>query len=144
MGLFAKLMGTPAVKKEQDDVLLLHGMLLMAGADGSIEAKELATVSQFLNTLPEFQGKDIKKLFDDANKLVAKHGGLKASTKALLDIQSDAIRKKCFVLCADIALSSGDVDEQEDALLEKMKEMLKVDDELAGQVIKVLALKYAK
>jgi tellurite resistance protein len=48
------------------------------------------------------------------------------------------------VLCADIALSSGDVDDKEDALLEKLQGVLGVDQSTAAKVIEVLSLKYAR
>jgi uncharacterized tellurite resistance protein B-like protein len=142
MGLLSRLTGQPA-KKATDDVLLLHGMLLMAGADGTIEAAELSTVQAFFDTLPEFKGKSFDQLLTEANKVVAKHGNLKKSIAALGEIQSPAIKKKCFVLAADIALASGDVDESEEAMLETMQRLLDVDDDFARQVINVLQSKYA-
>ena len=48
------------------------------------------------------------------------------------------------MLAADIALASGDVDENEDALLETMQRLLNVDDQTAQTVVWVLSLKYAK
>ena len=145
MGLLGKLLGNSVPqKKATDDVLLLHGMLLMCGADGNVEAKELFTLQNFYNTLPEFEGKDFKTLLNEANKVVAKYGNLKESVKALGEIQSDAVKKKLFILSADIAMSSGDVDEQEDKLLEQMQRILGVDDTLAQKALEILALKYAK
>ena len=105
MGLLSRLMGGGAAnaKKATDDVLLLHGMLLMAGADGTIEQSELSTVQAFFDTLPEFKDKSFDELLSQANRVVAKHGGLKQSINALGEIQSPAIKKKCSVLAADIA-----------------------------------------
>ena len=143
MGLLSKLVGQSPAKKASDDVLLLHGMLLMAGADGTIEQSELSTVQAFFDTLPEFHGKDFDELLSQANRVVAKAGGLKQSIGALGDIQSPAIKKKCFVLAADIAMASGDIDESEDKLLEAMQRLLGVDDTFANKVIEVLQTKYA-
>lgn len=143
MGLLSKLMGTAPAKKATDDVLLLHGMLLMAGADGGIEGAEIATVEAFFNTLPEFKGKSFQDLLAQANKVVAKHGNLRESIKALSDISSPAVKKKLFVLAADIAMSSGDIDEAEDALLETYQRLLGVDDKFAQDVIEILGIKYA-
>ena len=63
---------------------------------------------------------------------------------ALAEISSEGVRKKTFVLAADIALSSGDVDEAEEELLEAMQRILQIDDALANKIVEVLALKYAK
>lgn len=144
MGLLSRLMGTTApTKKATDDVLLLHGMLLMAGADGTIEQSELSTVQGFFDTLPEFKDKNFDELLSQANRVVAKHGGLKQSIVALGDIQSPAIKKKCFVLAADIAMASGDIDEAEDKLMEAMQRLLGIDDDFASKTIEVLQTKYA-
>jgi uncharacterized tellurite resistance protein B-like protein len=145
MGLLSRLTGavTPT-KKASDDVLLLHGMLLMAGADGTIEQGEIETVEAYFATLPEFQGKDFGDLYNEAVKVLRKFPSVKDSVKALGEITSPVIRKKLYVLAADIAMSSGDVDEQEDELLETMQRLLDVDDALATKVLEVLAVKYAK
>ena len=118
-------------------------MLLMAGADGSIDQAELSTVQSFYDTLPEFKDKKFDELLSQANRIVAKHGGLKDSIKALGEIESPAVKKKCFVLAADIAMASGDIDEAEDKLLETMQRLLGIDDDFAHKVIDVLQTKYA-
>ena len=144
MGLLAKVTsGSQPVKKASDDVLLLHGLLLMCSADGVMEGTEMATLEAFYNTLPEFDGKDFDELLAQANKVVARHGNLKESVKAVAEIQSEAVRKKLFVLAADIAMSSGDVDESEDRMLEAFQRLLNIDDATATRVLEVLSMKYA-
>ena len=63
--------------------------------------------------------------------------------KALAEIQSEAVRKKLFILAADIAMSSGDVDEVEDQMLETYQRLLNIDDATATKILEVLAIKYA-
>jgi hypothetical protein len=46
------------------------------------------------------------------------------------------------LLAADIALSSGDVDEAEDAMLESMGRVLGIDEGTANNIVNVLAIKY--
>ena len=128
----------------EDDVLLLHGMMLMAGADGIIEGPEIATLQAFFNTLPEFEGKDFDELLAEANKVVSRFGSLKDSIKALEGIVSVPVRKKLFVLAVDIALASGDVHDSEDEVLSRMQKLLEVDDEEAERIMGVLALKYSR
>jgi uncharacterized tellurite resistance protein B-like protein len=144
MGLLTKVSaGATPAKKATDDVLLLHGMLLMTSADGVLEQSEISTVEAFFNTLPEFDGKDFNELLAEANKVVARFGNLKESVKGVAEIQSEAVRKKLFVLAADIAMSSGDVDESEDQMLEAFQRLLNIDDALATKIIEVLSIKYA-
>ncbi len=142
MGKLKSVAAATPIKETGDDVLLLHAMLLMAGADGSIEPAELSTVQALFDTLPEFRGKSFDSLLVDANRLVARHGGLPASVEALRALSGPTVRRKCFVLAVDVALASGDVDDAEDALLERMQEVLQVDDAFARQAIDVLELKY--
>jgi uncharacterized tellurite resistance protein B-like protein len=145
MGLLSKVSGgaTPT-KKATDDVLLLHGMLLMCSADGVMDAAEMATLEAFFNTLPEFDGKEFDDLLMHANKVVARYGNLKDSVKAVAEIESEAVRRKLYVLAADLAMSSGDVDESEDRMLEAFQRLLGIDDELATKIIEVLTIKYAQ
>ena len=144
MGLFGKLLGTAPAKKASDDVLLLHAMMLMSSADGYMEDSEVATLEGFINTLPEFKDADFAKQMAEAKKLRAKFNSVQDAVRALADISSEAVRKKAFVLAADIALSSGEVDEKEEELLEAMQRVMNIDDQLAQTAIYVLALKYAK
>ena len=55
MGLLGKVFGGQPAKKASDDVLLLHSMILMAGADGVLEGAESAQLEAFNTTLPEFR-----------------------------------------------------------------------------------------
>jgi tellurite resistance protein len=64
--------------------------------------------------------------------------------KALADFSTPTVKRKAFVLAADIAMSSGDVDESEDELLTAMQRILGVDDATADKVLEVLSMKYAR
>ena len=145
MGFLSRLTGGAAPQKSAtDDVLLLHGMLLMAGAEGFIDHAEIETVEAYFATLPEFKGKQFQDLYQQACKLVARYPNLKDSVKALGDIKSATVKKKLYVIAADLALSSGEVEEAEDELLDTMMRLLNIDDRFAQQVIEVLSVKYTK
>ena len=144
MGLLGKFLGGSPAKKPTDDILLLHAMMLMSSVDGYLEGSEIATLEAFINTLPEFKDADFDAQMAAAKKLRAKFQTAQDAVKALAEISSDAVKKKTFVLAADIAMSSGEVDEAEEELLEAMQRVLGVDDHLANQIVQVLALKYAK
>lgn len=144
MGLLGRLMGSTPAKKPTDDILLLHAMMLMSSVDGYLEGAEVATLEAFINTLPEFRDADFDQQMAAAKKLRAKFEKPQDAVRALAEISSDAVKKKTFVLAADIAMSSGDIDESEEELLEAMQRVLNIDDALAQKIIEVLALKYAK
>lgn len=142
MGLFSRLTGKQPEKKSTDDQLLFHAMICMAAADGVLEESEIATVEAFFLSLPDFRGKDFRGMLDNTNKLFNKHGGVAQSVQELSGIESEAVRRKAFILSVDVALSSGDVDEAEDQMLDAMQRILGVDDAFAGKVIEVLSAKY--
>ena len=145
MGLLSKLTGkvTPQ-KKPADDALLLHAMLLMCGADGSFDEQELPQVEGYFNALPEFEGKEFSNVYGEAAKVLKRFSSLKDSVKALSELSNQTVKNKCYLLAADIAMSSGDVDEAEDAMLDAMQRVLQVEDALATKILEVLTLKYAR
>jgi uncharacterized tellurite resistance protein B-like protein len=143
MGLLSGFRGNAPAKKPTDDVLLLHAMILMAGADGFFEDSEAETLEAFFAQLPEFQDKDFDEVYGNARKMVAKYPNLKESVKALADLSSPVLKRKAFVIAADIALASGDVDEAEDEMLSAMARVMAIDDGTANKVLEVLSMKYA-
>jgi hypothetical protein len=143
MGLLSRLTGkvTPQ-RKASDDALLMHGMMLMCGADGNFEQAEMETVEAYFAQLPEFRGKEFSDVYDDAVKILRRYPSLKDSVKSLGELSTPALKKKCYVLAADIAMSSGDVEEDEDAMLEAMQRILEIDDRFAQSALEILSVKY--
>lgn len=148
MGLLGKFLGTQPAKKPTDDVLLLHSIFCMAAADGSIEDSEHEMIRNFANTLPEFRsmnGEQFDNAISQVNKIVHKYNrDMKSSLQALNEIQSEAVRKKAFILAVDMAMSSGDVDQAEEEMLEAMQRILRIDDDLARRAVEIISLKYVK
>ncbi|MCK6572699.1 tellurite resistance TerB family protein [Myxococcota bacterium] len=145
MGLLSRLTSKIVPqKKAADDALLVHGMMLMCGADGSFDQEEVDTVNAYFSQIPEFEGKEFGDVYNEAVKILRRFPSLKDSVKALGDLSSQNLKNKCYLLAADIAMASGDVDEAEDQMLEAMQRVLTVDDALAQKILEVLTLKYSK
>ena len=144
MGLLSMFRSDTPAKKASDDVLLLHTMLLMAGADGYLDQGEVEAVEAYFTQLPEFEGKQFSDIYGEAKKLVARYSNLRESVKALSGFSNEKLRKKAFVLAADLAMASGDVSETEDELLTAMQRVLEVDDGTVQKVLDVLSMKYAR
>lgn len=142
MGLLSNLFGA-SNKKAGDDILLLTGMIAMCAIDGDFQEEEQIAVASFVATLPEFRGKDIRGLMKQAGAQLKAAGSLPGLMTKLAGIESPAVRTKLFVLAADLAMSSGDIDAGEEKLLGEMQKALKVDEVTAKKVVEVLALKYA-
>jgi hypothetical protein len=143
MGLLGKIFGSTP-RKASDEQLLVYGMMLMIGADGDLQQEELATLNGFVITLPDFRGKDLREVFRGAQQALKGKKSVEDAVAALAGIESPAVKKKLYVVAADLALSSGDIDEGEEKLLEQMQKVLGIDDSLATKVVEVLALKYQR
>ena len=146
MGLLDNFVKKAPAKKPPDDVLLLHSIFCMAAADGVIDDSEDDVIRAYANTLPEFRdmdGEAFQQAMDESVKIAQKYdSNMKASLVALEGIESDAVRKKAFVLAVDIAMSSGDIDTAEEEMLQAMQRILGIDDALASKIIEVISLKY--
>ncbi|HOU93469.1 MAG TPA: tellurite resistance TerB family protein [Polyangiaceae bacterium] len=146
MGLLSRLAGFGQTKAPTDDVLLIHAMFLMAGADGNFDDEEIQVIMAAANSLPEFKAttqQEWQNMVGEAKKIARKYENPQAAVAALSQISSAVIKQKAFLMAAEIALSSGDVDEDEDAMLESMQRVLGLDDAMAKTIINVLAIKYA-
>lgn len=148
MGLLSSVFGNQPAKQASDDVLLLMSMMLMAEADDVVEDSESATFSAFAQTLPEFrdvEGLQWERMVNDAQKILSRYKNREIEAVGELQaIQSPAIRRKAFVLAADLALASGDIDAREEQLLVGMQRTLGIDDQTAHNIVGVLAMKYAR
>jgi hypothetical protein len=123
-------------------------MMLMTEIDGVAEDSECATFTAFANTLPEFrdvEGLAWDRMVDQASKILHRYDGREIeAVRELKEIQNPQIRRKAFVIAADLALASGDIDQREEHLLVNMQRELGIDDQTAHTIVGVLAMKYAR
>jgi uncharacterized tellurite resistance protein B-like protein len=144
MSLVNKLLSAnKVVRKSGDEVLLMLGVLLMQTADGAIEPSEMSLLESFVATLPEFRGKELGWLVDQAGKVAQQYPSFRKAVEALTGIESEATKRKCFILAVDMAFASGEIYEVEEQLLEDLQRVLAVPDDLVRQVLEVFAIKYA-
>lgn len=145
MGLLSRLTGkvTPQ-KTPEDDALLVHAMMLMCGADGTFDPEELDTVQAYFAQVPELKGKAFGEVYQAAVKIVRRYPNLAESVKSLAGLSTPALKQKCYLLAVDIAMSSGDVDESEDRMLDAMQRVMELNDAFCQKVIEVLSIKYTK
>ena len=75
-------------------------------------------LESYFFSLPEFEGKNFQEVKDQCHKLLSRYPNLNESVKALADFTNNTIKRKAYVVAADIAMASGDVDEAEDKMLD--------------------------
>ncbi len=127
--------------KVDDQQLLLEAMLCVAFADGDDQYEETNLVRAFAATLPEFKNADTYEVYEKAEKSVKLHGALNR-VKELANLSSPALKEKAFLLAMDIALSSGEIDDGEEAVLSAMAETMHIPGETADRIASVLMIKY--
>lgn len=126
-----------------DDSLLFHAMYLMAVVDGATTEVEFQVLKGVLSTLPEFAQADVDELVANSAALVKSHGGNQASLVALGGLSDATLRVRAYLLAAEIAFASGDVDAAEDALLREMSALLQLEPRDTDAIVHTLAIKYA-
>jgi tellurite resistance protein len=140
MGFFDSL--KKKVLRVDDQQLLLEAMICVAFADGDDQYEEISLVMAFAQTLPELKNADAYEVFEKAKKNVKLHGAM-ARAKELANLSTDNLKQKAFLLAMDIALSSGEVDEGEEAVLATMAEAMKIPTEVSDRIAQVLSIKYS-
>ena len=90
---------------------------------------------------PLFSGLDAGAIYHKCMDYYKKMGG----SAALIDAAAAAITEKTrlplFVNCVDLVLADGQVTKEEEDILDYLKGIFNVDDDLAGKVTEVLLLK---
>lgn len=129
-------------EKPSDAALLLHGMMCIAGADGSFAEAEMRMVEGYFVQLPELRGQDFDALMDEAHQIIERHGSSQDSLSELSALSTPALKTKLYVVAVDIALATGQIDAREGSMLGALQRMLGIDDATAARVQGVLALKY--
>jgi len=99
-------------------------------------------VRAFANTLPELKNADAYEVYEKAEKAVKLHGALNR-VKELANLSSEPLKQKAFLLAMDIALSSGEIDDGEEAVLAAMAETMRIPPDLADRIAGVLMIKYS-
>ena len=127
----------------KDAALLLHGMMCIAGADGTFAEAEVRMVEAYFAQLPELRERDFTTLMDEARMVVSRYESSTASLAALAELSSGVLKKKLFVVAVDIAMASGAIDPRESAMLTALQAVLEVDDAFRDKTFDVLSVKYA-
>ncbi len=125
-----------------DAALLLHGMMCVAGADGSFAEAEMRMVEGYFAQLPELRGRDFDALMDEAHAIIERHGSSRESLSELRALSTSALKTKLYLLAIDIALATGQIETRESEMLNALKDVLDIDDATAARIEDVLLLKY--
>jgi hypothetical protein len=135
MGLLRELTSTTN-RGHVDEATLLRGILSVMGTiDGKLDASERAAISALFRTVPQLR--------DGAEPTEPPRANRAQLLEELGRITDERLRRQCFVLAVEVALSSGGVNDSEDQYVERLRAALNIDDGFARRTVEVLAYKYA-
>lgn len=127
-----------------DDTLLALAIGCMAFADGTNDPSDVAIIKTFAATLPEFANGSFTQPWIQSTKILKKHkGSINACINELKNLSTPNLKKKAFIFAVDIAFSTGDINKNEEKVLDKMKAALGIDELFAERAVTVMATKYS-
>jgi len=143
MGLFDKVLGAGSSSALSRPEAFAGVMLAVMSADGHISDDEAQGFLSVVKRLKLFQAQSasehhamMDKLFGILKRNDAEH----LLTKAAEALPGE-LRESAFAVAADLVFADGCVDHEEQQVLEKLQSRLKVPDELAIQVVRVMQIK---
>jgi uncharacterized protein (DUF697 family)/uncharacterized tellurite resistance protein B-like protein len=113
---------------EQEAVASLHLLVAVAQADGSIHEEEKKALAAALGGIEILEGTDVEQFLEEKVDI--------AQEVALL-LSSEA-REETYRSAYSLAHADGSCSSEEQAVLDRMKDLLKIDDERAAEIRKVL------
>jgi hypothetical protein len=135
MGMLKELTSTTN-RGHSDEATPLRGILSVMGTiDGKLDPAERAAISALFRTIPQLR---------DAGEPTEPPRANRAQLlEELARIPDERLRRQCFVLAVEVALSSGGANDSEDQYVDRLRSALKIDEAFARSTIEVLAYKYA-
>lgn len=141
MGFFS--FGSKPTETFTEQEAFLAVALASAAANGDIDDSDkkaiYATVLQ-ASMFDDFSEDELNDIFEKLmGKLDAEGlGGLVAIAK---NSMPDDLRESAFLYAVDISLADGEIDEDEQALLEELQQALGVSDDLGAHILEVIMIK---
>lgn len=145
MGLFDKVFGGTSSK----EVALtpreaFAGILLMTIAgDGHISDEEKEGFIAVSNRMQLFKSQsptEFNSMMDKLFGLLHKHGPSFLLEKSAASVPEE-LRATAFAVATDLVFSDGNVEDEEKRLIEKLGNVLGIEEGLAMRIIEVLAIK---
>lgn len=144
MGLFDQVFGTSSKDVMLDSREAFAGILLMTVAsDGHISDEEREGFIAASNRMKLFKGQslnDFNAMMDKLFGLFHKHGAATLLEKSAGSLPNE-LRPTAFAVAADLVFADGYIEEEEKELIDKLRIVLGVPEQLALRVTEVLAIK---
>ncbi len=114
-----------------------------SGADGVIDNDEWGAIIGYVSRLKmfaEMKDSEISKLFQKAIGILEKKGAEALIEEAVSQIPEE-LRNTAFACVCDIVLSDGELESDEQAILEKAFALLEIEEKQATTIMEVMLIK---
>lgn len=145
MGLFDKVFGSKESRPTEipPEESIAGVMLATIGADGHISESEVDGFMAAVNRLKVYRqmsGSEFKRIVDKLMGLLNRSGPQKLMELSAGTVPPD-LKATTFAICLDLVLVDGHLDDEEEALIDRLQAALGIPDALATKILEVLALK---
>jgi uncharacterized tellurite resistance protein B-like protein len=146
MAIFGSLGRSSALDRPWSPQEAASGILLaIIASDGEISDDEVAAFNGVAQGHPIFRDQPSQafgRMIDEQFSILRKTGWESLFDKGAADLPPD-IAQTVFVLAVDLVLSDGSVEESEEYLIGKLRDALRISEELVATAVQVLSIKYA-
>ena len=126
---------------------LISTMVIVSAADREMTDRELFTIGEIVRTLPVFKGYDGEHLPADASACVDMLNGDQRLDEIIAKIRAVLPKKlydTAYALACDVAVSDGQLSQEELRILEMLRHGFDVDRLTAAAIERGTAVRYAR
>ncbi|MAL78506.1 MAG: hypothetical protein CMN55_05250 [Sneathiella sp.] len=126
---------------------LISTMVIVSAADREMTDRELFTIGEIVRTLPVFKGYDEEHLPADASACVDMLNGDQRLDEIIAKIRAVLPKKlydTAYALACDVAVSDGQLSQEELRILEMLRHGFDVDRLTAAAIERGTAVRYAR
>ena len=126
---------------------LISTMVIVSAADREMTDRELFTIGEIVRTLPVFKGYDGEHLPADASACVDMLNGDQRLDEIIAKIRAVLPKKlydTAYALACDVAVSDGQLSQEELRILEMLRHGFDVDRLTAAAIERGPAVRYAR
>ncbi len=143
MGLFDKITGGGSEQPFTRQEAFAGIMLAVVAADGHISDEEVQDFNARTNRMKLFaeqSGNHFSQMIDKLFRILKKEGPSSLMQRSARSLPPD-LRPTAFAVSTDLVFADGTVDEDEQALIGGLQNLLGIPDELAEKIVEVIHIK---
>ncbi|MCA1940853.1 MAG: tellurite resistance TerB family protein [Caenispirillum bisanense] len=126
---------------------LIYTMVMTAAADGDLKDEELRAMGNIVQSLPIFRDFDpshITTIAEDCGQLLSRENGLDDALTMVRDALPDKLNETAYALAVDVAVSDGQLKQEELRILELVRHELEVDRLIAAAIERGAVVRHRK